>query len=59
MKVVFMGTPQFAVVSLKKLLEEKINIVAVVTAPEKQKGRGLKIQASLVKLQAVNHNMPV
>ena len=59
MKVVFMGTPLFAVVSLKKLLEEKINIVAVVTTPDKQKGRGLKIQSSPVKLEAVNHNIPV
>ena len=54
-----MGTPQFAVVSLKKLIEEKINIIAVVTAPDKQKGRGLKIQSSPVKLEATKHNLPV
>jgi methionyl-tRNA formyltransferase len=59
MKVVFMGTPQFAVVSLKILLEEKINVVAVVTAPDKRKGRGLKIHSSPVKLEAVKHNIPV
>jgi len=59
MKVVFMGTPQFAVVSLKKLLEEKINIIAVVTAPDKQKGRGLKIHSSPVKLETIKHNIPV
>ncbi len=59
MKVIFMGTPQFAVVSFKKLLEEKINIVAVVTTPDKQKGRGLKIQSSPVKLEALQHNITV
>jgi len=59
MKLVFMGTPQFAVVSLKKLLEEKFNIVAVVTVPDKQKGRGLKVQASPVKLEAERYNIPV
>ncbi|MFC2088592.1 methionyl-tRNA formyltransferase [Calditrichota bacterium] len=59
MKVIFMGTPQFAVVSLKKLLVEKFNIVAVVTAPDKEKGRGLKIQSSPVKLEALRHNIPV
>jgi methionyl-tRNA formyltransferase len=59
MNVVFMGTPQFAVVSLKKLLAENINIVSVVTTPDKQKGRGLKIQSSPVKLEAIDHNIPV
>ncbi|MCK5032228.1 MAG: methionyl-tRNA formyltransferase [Calditrichia bacterium] len=54
-----MGTPQFAVVSLKKLLEEKINIIAVVTAPDKQKGRGLKILPSPVKSEAEKYNIPV
>ena len=54
-----MGTPQFAVISLKKLFAEKINIITVVTVPDKQKGRGLKIQSSLVKLEAIEHNIPV
>ena len=54
-----MGTPQFAVVSLKKLIENKFNIVSVVTAPDKKKGRGLKIQCSPVKLEAQQHNIPV
>jgi methionyl-tRNA formyltransferase len=59
MNVVFMGTPQFAVVSLKKLLEAKINVVAVVTVPDKQKGRGLKVQSSPVKIEAEKYNIPV
>lgn len=54
-----MGTPQFAVVSLQKLLAEKFNIVAVVTAPDKAKGRGLKKQSSPVKIEAVRHNLPI
>ena len=54
-----MGTPQFAVVSLNKLLESEFNIIAVVTAPDKEKGRGLKIQPSPVKLEALKHNIPV
>ncbi len=54
-----MGTPEFAVVSLKKLFSESLNIVAVVTAPDKQKGRGLKIQSSPVKVEAIQHNIPV
>jgi methionyl-tRNA formyltransferase len=59
MNVIFMGTPQFAVVSLKKLLQEKINIIAVVTAPDRQKGRGLKLQPSVVKQEAVKNNILV
>ena len=54
-----MGTPQFAVVSLNKLLESEFNIIAVVTAPDKEKGRGLKIQPSPVKLEALKYNIPV
>ena len=54
-----MGTPQFAVVSLNKLFESEFNIIAVVTAPDKEKGRGLKIQPSPVKLEALKHNIPV
>jgi len=59
MNLVFMGTPQFAVVSFKKLLNSNINISAVVTAPDKRKGRGLKVQSSPVKLEAIKHNIPV
>jgi len=54
-----MGTPHFAVVSLRKLIEEEFDIIGVVTAPDKQKGRGLKIQSSPVKLEALKQNIPV
>lgn len=54
-----MGTPQFAVVSLRKLIEKEFDIIAVVTAPDKQKGRGLKVQSSPVKLEALKQNIPV
>jgi methionyl-tRNA formyltransferase len=54
-----MGTPEFAVVSLKRLLEAKINIVAVVTASDKPSGRGLKIQMSPVKKVALDANIPI
>jgi methionyl-tRNA formyltransferase len=59
MRIVFMGTPQFAVVSLKNLLENGFNIVSVVTAPDKGKGRGLKLQPSPVKEAAQELKLPV
>lgn len=49
MRIVFMGTPDFAVASLNALVEEKIIPVAVVTIPDKPKGRGLEISSSAVK----------
>lgn len=54
-----MGTPEFAVPSLEILVENKFNIVAVVTAPDKPQGRGQKIAYSPVKEAAVKHNIPV
>ena len=42
LRIIFFGTPDFAVASLKKLVENNINIVAVVTSPDKPKGRGKK-----------------
>lgn len=59
MKIVFMGTPDFAVPCLKILLENGFDIVAVVTAPDKPAGRGLKLTASPVKEFAVAHNLKV
>lgn len=59
MKIVFMGTPDFAVESLKQLLEAKFNIVAVVTAPDKPAGRGQKITQSAVKTFALAHHLKV
>lgn len=54
-----MGTPEFAVESLKKLVEGKFNVVAVVTAPDKPKGRGQKLSFSPVKEYAITQDIPV
>jgi methionyl-tRNA formyltransferase len=54
-----MGSPQFAVPSLKVLIENSYNVVAVVTVPDKPKGRGLKLEASEVKKVAQSYNIPI
>ncbi|MFY0599289.1 MAG: methionyl-tRNA formyltransferase [Cyclobacteriaceae bacterium] len=54
-----MGTPEFAVASLQRLVEEKMNIVAVITAPDKPKGRGKQLGTSPVKDYAVSQNIPL
>ena len=54
-----MGTPEFAVESLKILVENNINIVGVVTAPDKPKGRGKKLGISAVKEYAVTQNLKI
>ncbi|SFX80405.1 methionyl-tRNA formyltransferase [Cytophaga hutchinsonii ATCC 33406] len=54
-----MGTPDFAVPSLEILIENGFDVAAVVTAPDKPAGRGLKIQYSAVKEAALKHNIPV
>ncbi len=59
MRIVFMGTPDFAVTSLQKLVEAGKNIVGVVTAPDKPAGRGRKVSQSAVKEYAVSQNLPV
>ena len=59
MRLIFMGTPDFARVSLKKLLESNHEVLAVVTVPDKPKGRGLKLQPSPVKEFAVANQLPV
>ncbi len=59
MRIIFMGTPEFAVASLAALLEADENIVAVVTAPDKPAGRGQKVQQSAVKQYAVAQGLPV
>ncbi len=59
LRIIFMGTPDFAVPSLEILIENKYTIVAVITAPDKPAGRGLKIQTSPVKDSAVKHSIPV
>lgn len=59
MRLVFMGTPQFAVVSLKQLVNNGFDIAVVVTAPDKPKGRGLNVQFSPVKQYAISQNLPI
>ena len=54
-----MGTPAFAVASLSALLAAKMNVVAVVTAPDKPGGRGMQLQESAVKQFAIKNNIPV
>lgn len=59
LKIVFMGTPEFAVPSLQLLLQAQYNIVAVITAPDKPAGRGLHLQQSAVKKFAVENGLPL
>ncbi len=59
MKIIFMGTPDFALTILQKLYDEKYEIAAVVTQTDKPKGRGHKIQFSPVKNFALEHNLPL
>ena len=60
MKIIFFGTPQFAVVTLAKLIEHPdIDVVAVVTQPDKIRGRGNKVLPSAVKKLAVENNLTV
>ena len=59
LRIVFMGTPEFAVPSLEILIENSFDIVGVVTAPDKPAGRGLKLTSSPVKDAALKHNIPV
>ena len=59
MRIVFMGTPEFAVESLKILVENKYDVVGVVTMPDKPAGRGHKVQFSAVKQYALDHNLSV
>lgn len=59
LRIVFMGTPQFAVASLQKLVEAGCNIVSVVTAPDKPAGRGMQLQQSDVKAYALQQSLPV
>lgn len=59
LRIVFMGTPDFAVASLDILVENGFNIVGVITAPDKPAGRGLQMQESAVKKYAVSKGLPV
>jgi methionyl-tRNA formyltransferase len=59
MRIVFMGTPEFAVASLDELIQSGCEIAGVVTAPDKPAGRGQKVSESAVKQYAVAHGLKV
>ncbi|NLY74931.1 MAG: methionyl-tRNA formyltransferase [Firmicutes bacterium] len=59
MRILFMGTPEFAAVSLKHLIVNNFEICGVVTQPDRPKGRGMALRASPVKLLAIQNGLPV
>lgn len=59
MRIVFMGTPDFAAASLKKLLDDGFDVVGVFTQPDKPKGRGMEMSYSPVKELALQHSLPI
>ncbi len=59
LRIVFMGTPDFAVGILKNLLQHKFNVVGVITAPDKPSGRGRKLNQSAVKKYAIEQQLKV
>lgn len=58
-RIVYMGTPEFAVAPLDALIKEGYNVAGVVTVADKASGRGLKVNESAVKKYAVEHNIPI
>ena len=58
-KIIFLGTPDFAVASLRSLVENQFHVAAVVTAPDKPSGRGLRLNESPVKKFALQYDIPV
>ena len=59
LRIVFMGTPEFAVASLQALLEAGYKVVAVITAPDKAAGRGMLPQQTAVKKYALEKGLPI
>ncbi|WP_299242437.1 methionyl-tRNA formyltransferase [uncultured Aquimarina sp.] len=59
LRILFMGTPDFAVETLKTIIENNYNVVGVITAPDRPAGRGRKLRASAVKEYAVSQNLPI
>ncbi|WP_179006481.1 methionyl-tRNA formyltransferase [Winogradskyella forsetii] len=59
LRIVFMGTPDFAVATLKALIDHKYNVVGVITAPDRPAGRGQKLRASAVKEFTLEHNLKI
>jgi len=59
LRIVFMGTPEFAVTALQEIIKANYNVVGVVTAPDKPAGRGRKLQQSAVKEYALSQGLPI
>src|SRR3546814_603259 len=59
MKLIFAGTPDFAVPALEALIQARHEVVLVLTQPDRPSGRGMKLTASPVKLTALTHHIPV
>lgn len=59
MRIIYMGTPQFAVPALDALLSSRHEVVAVCTQPDRPSGRGYKLTPSAVKARALEHGLPV
>jgi methionyl-tRNA formyltransferase len=59
MRIIFLGTPDFAVPTLEAIIINGFDVVAVVTAPDRPAGRGLQMRSSPVKECALKHNIPV
>ena len=59
MRILFMGTPEFAEISLKALVEDNRDVVCVITQPDKPKGRGYEMAMPEVKVYALEKNIPV
>lgn len=59
LKIIFFGTPDFAVASLKAIHENAYQVLAVVTAPDREAGRGRKVQQSAVKKYALENKLPI
>lgn len=59
LRIVFMGTPEFAVTTLKHIIEADYNVVGVITAPDRPAGRGRKLQQSAVKEFAASKSLPI
>ena len=58
-RIIYMGTPEFAVAPLEALIKNNYKVVGIVTVPDKASGRGLKVNESAVKKYAVEHGIPV
>ena len=59
MRILFMGTPEFAQISLKAMVEDGRNVIGVITQPDKPKGRGYEMAMPEVKIYAIEKNIPV